>query len=66
MVIAALSLYQRYVSPALGSRCRYWPSCSEYLRQAIERKGLIWGSWAGARRLLRCQPLGAGGIDLPR
>lgn len=63
--LRALALYQRFISPALGPRCRYWPTCSEYLRLAIEQKGVMRGGWAGAKRLLRCQPLHAGGVDLP-
>ena len=62
---ALLVAYKRWVSPLLPRACRYAPSCSEYARLAILRHGLLRGSARAAGRLLRCQPLGAGGIDLP-
>jgi putative membrane protein insertion efficiency factor len=65
-VLALVALYQRVVSPWLPARCRFWPSCSEYARLAIGRQGVLRGGLAAAWRLLRCQPLAAGGIDLPR
>jgi hypothetical protein len=58
--------YQRWVSPLLPPACRYWPSCSEYARQSLHRHGLVRGGLRAAGRLLRCQPLFAGGIDPPR
>ena len=64
--LAILGGYQKWVAPWLPPACRYWPSCSEYARQAIQRHGLLRGGAAATRRVLRCQPLGAGGIDLPR
>jgi putative membrane protein insertion efficiency factor len=66
VVVAAIGLYQRWVSPALGPRCRYWPSCSEYARLAIARWGLLRGGARALGRLLRCQPAFPGGIDPPR
>lgn len=64
--VTAIEAYQRWLSPLLGPACRYWPSCSEYARLAIGRHGLIRGGCAALARLLRCQPLFAGGIDPPR
>lgn len=61
-----IRVYQRGVSPLLPASCRYWPSCSEYARQAIIQRGLILGGVAAGRRLLRCQPLFPGGFDPPR
>ncbi len=61
--ILSIRAYQRWVSPLLGSRCRFHPSCSEYAAEAIDRYGAIRGSALSARRLLRCQPLCEGGID---
>lgn len=58
--------YQRGVSPLLPASCRYWPSCSEYARQAIMQRGVLLGGVAALGRLLRCQPLLPGGIDPPR
>jgi putative membrane protein insertion efficiency factor len=62
-VTRLIALYQRYVSPLLGPRCRFHPSCSEYARQAIEIHGLGRGGWLATRRLARCHPLSTGGYD---
>lgn len=64
-VVAGLAAYQRWVSPLLPRRCRFWPSCSEYARIAIARRGLARGGLLAARRLLRCHPFHPGGVDLP-
>lgn len=63
LLLAAIRLYQRRVSPALPPACRYQPTCSQYAYEAIERHGALRGSWLAARRLLRCHPLRAGGYD---
>jgi hypothetical protein len=65
-VRAALSLiraYQLLLSPYLGGSCRFLPSCSEYAIVAIDRHGVVRGTWLAARRLMRCHPLGAAGHD---
>jgi len=56
-------LYQRMLSPLLGQRCRYYPSCSAYAVEAIERHGVLKGSWLAGWRLLRCNPFSPGGVD---
>lgn len=63
--IGLLRGYKRWLSPLLPRSCRYAPTCSEYARLAILKHGLLRGSGLALWRLLRCQPLGAGGIDLP-
>jgi len=55
--------YQLTLSPLLGNHCRYHPTCSAYMREAIERYGFLRGVSFGVRRLLRCHPFHAGGID---
>lgn len=63
MLIVVLRGYKRFISPLLGPRCRFVPSCSEYAMQAIGRYGAARGSWLAARRLARCHPLHPGGFD---
>jgi putative membrane protein insertion efficiency factor len=55
--------YQLAISPLLGPRCRFYPSCSCYAHTAIERYGVLRGAWLGAKRLLRCHPFAEGGYD---
>jgi len=55
--------YQLAISPMLGPRCRFYPSCSCYAHAAIERYGVLRGMWLGLRRLLRCHPFADGGYD---
>jgi len=63
-MIALLRGYKRFVSPWLPSACRYHPTCSEYMREAVERYGVGRGVWMGVKRLARCHPFRAGGVDL--
>jgi hypothetical protein len=62
-VVAPIRLYQRVISPALGNRCKYYPSCSEYAAQAVERFGILRGLALAGWRLLRCNPWSHGGFD---
>ncbi len=63
LLIALLRFYKRFISPLLGPRCRFMPSCSEYAMQAIATHGPARGSWLAAGRLGRCHPFHPGGID---
>ncbi|NTV80814.1 MAG: membrane protein insertion efficiency factor YidD [Candidatus Aminicenantes bacterium] len=58
-----IRVYQLTLSPLLGNRCRYHPTCSAYAREAIAKHGFFRGTSLGVRRLLRCHPFHAGGID---
>jgi putative membrane protein insertion efficiency factor len=62
-VILLLRGYKLAISPLLGQRCRFYPSCSEYTMQAIDRFGVVRGGWLGAKRIGRCHPLNPGGLD---
>lgn len=62
-LILLLRVYQRLLSPLLGNHCRFYPSCSQYAVEAIERHGPWRGSLLAVRRLLRCHPWHPGGID---
>ena len=63
LLILVLRGYKRFISPLLGPRCRFVPSCSEYAMQAIARYGALRGGWLALRRLARCHPLNPGGLD---
>ncbi|HEX8559203.1 MAG TPA: membrane protein insertion efficiency factor YidD [Pyrinomonadaceae bacterium] len=67
MVRAALTsllrFYKAFISPLLPPACRFYPTCSEYALEAVERYGALRGVWMGLRRLLRCHPFHRGGYD---
>lgn len=63
LILYLLGLYKRLLSPVFGARCRYHPSCSHYARIAVARHGALRGSLLASWRLLRCNPLSAGGFD---
>ena len=62
-LIVLIRGYQLFISPLLGQHCRFWPSCSQYAREAIEQHGVVRGVWLAIRRLLRCHPWHPGGVD---
>jgi putative membrane protein insertion efficiency factor len=63
LIVAILRLYKLALSPLLPSACRYYPSCSDYMRQAVEKYGPARGVWMGIKRIARCHPFHQGGLD---
>ena len=61
--IYIIKFYQKYISPYKGTKCPYFPSCSQYGIEAIEKNGLIIGSLLAIWRILRCNPFSKGGVD---
>ncbi|HEY3062331.1 MAG TPA: membrane protein insertion efficiency factor YidD [Chloroflexota bacterium] len=61
--LGLIRVYQSTIGPALPPSCRYQPTCSHYAYEAIERYGLVRGSWLAAQRLIRCHPWGGSGYD---
>lgn len=58
-----VKLYRWFVSPLLGQNCRFYPSCSSYALEALERHGALHGTWLATRRVCRCHPWNPGGYD---
>lgn len=63
IVIVLLKGYKRFLSPLLPSACRYYPTCSEYMSDAVSKHGAVRGVWMGLMRLGRCHPFHEGGHD---
>ncbi len=63
LLLLLLRAYRYAISPMLGNHCRFYPSCSVYATEAIASHGAARGTWLAVRRLLRCHPWHAGGID---
>lgn len=63
LAMGLIRLYQRTLSRALPSSCRFTPSCSHYTYEAINRFGLLKGGWLGLKRIARCHPFNPGGYD---
>ena len=63
LVVGELRLYKRWISAALPSACRFSPTCSEYMMEAVTRYGVGKGVWLGVKRLARCHPFHQGGFD---
>ena len=63
LLLTLIRIYKYLVSPLLGSRCRFYPSCSEYTAEAVEKYGAARGMSLGIKRIFRCHPWNPGGFD---
>ncbi|MBO8125661.1 MAG: membrane protein insertion efficiency factor YidD [Firmicutes bacterium] len=63
LVIRAIQAYQRYISPCKPPSCRFYPTCSQYTLEAVQKYGWLKGTWLGLKRILRCHPYHKGGYD---
>ncbi|NOZ86386.1 MAG: membrane protein insertion efficiency factor YidD [Deltaproteobacteria bacterium] len=63
VLVFIIDIYQFFLSPFIGRQCRFYPTCSNYAREAILIHGAIRGAVLAIWRVLRCNPLGAGGYD---
>ena len=63
LLVLLVRLYQRLIGPGLPRACRFYPSCSVYAVEALQRHGALRGSWLTIRRLSRCHPFHSGGVD---
>lgn len=63
ILISVIKFYKRFISPYIGPRCRFYPTCSEYSIQAIEKYGMYKGIWLSTKRIIRCNPFSKGGYD---
>ncbi len=61
--ILLVRIYQKILSPWLGPRCRFHPSCSNYCIEALRRHGMVPGLWLGVKRICKCHPFHPGGYD---
>lgn len=67
LFVLPIRFYQRFISPMLGSNCRFQPTCSQYALEAIMEWGVLKGTWLGIKRIFRCHPWGGCGHDpVPR
>lgn len=63
VLLALIGFYRRVISPLLGPHCRFAPSCSAYAAEAIRTHGALRGGWMAVKRVARCHPWSAGGVD---
>ncbi|MBW1892409.1 MAG: membrane protein insertion efficiency factor YidD [Deltaproteobacteria bacterium] len=63
IILIIIKVYQLAVSPVLGQSCRFYPSCSEYARQAVSQHGSVFGIYLSVKRILKCHPFHPGGFD---
>jgi putative membrane protein insertion efficiency factor len=62
-ILGLIELYQTLISPMLGNRCRFYPTCSHYAADALAEHGLVKGTWLALKRIGKCHPLHEGGFD---
>ncbi len=63
LLLAMIRFYQKYLSPLKRPTCRFYPTCSAYALEAIEKKGALRGGWMAIKRILKCHPFHDGGYD---
>ena len=63
LLILIIRIYQKFISPILPQTCRFYPTCSAYFIQALEKYGFFKGSYLGIKRILKCHPFHPGGYD---
>jgi uncharacterized protein len=63
LLLMLIHFYQKFISPLKGQTCRFYPTCSEYSAQAIQKYGLTKGIWKAVKRISKCHPLHPGGHD---
>lgn len=63
IIIRSIKFYRKYISPLKGPTCRFYPTCSQYTLEAVEKYGALKGSLMGIKRILRCHPFNKGGYD---
>jgi putative membrane protein insertion efficiency factor len=63
LLLILIKFYQFFISPLTGQNCRFYPTCSTYAVEAVQKYGSLRGSWLAAKRILRCHPFHAGGFD---
>ena len=62
-ILFLIRVYRRYISPLFPPCCRFYPTCSTYAMQAVEKYGALKGGWLAVKRILRCNPFSKGGYD---
>ncbi|MGL6024648.1 MAG: membrane protein insertion efficiency factor YidD [Cetobacterium sp.] len=63
IILTLIKIYQKFISPLFGKKCRFYPSCSTYTFDAIEKYGVFKGGYLGLRRIIKCHPFHKGGYD---
>ena len=63
VIILLIRFYQICISPMFPPRCRFYPTCTQYALEAVQKKGAVKGSWMALKRILKCHPFHPGGYD---